>query len=175
MNERIIKLQEFVKYKHGKQVRKYTGEPYYNHVFNVSQIAKDYVEFGEEIGLCHDLFEDTDCTKNELANFLLSIGYNANETHGICFSVEELTDMYTSEAFPKDNREQRKRHERARLSNISIVSQTVKYADIIDNCSTIFKYDPNFSKIYLREKQELLSVMDNGNKDLWNIAYDIIF
>ena len=48
MNERIIKLQEFVKYKHEKQVRKYTGEPYYNHVFNVAHIAKGCVEFGED-------------------------------------------------------------------------------------------------------------------------------
>ena len=47
MNERIIKLQEFVKYKHEKQVRKYTGEPYYNHVFNVAHIAKGCVELAK--------------------------------------------------------------------------------------------------------------------------------
>ena len=174
MEQRIERLKEFVKYKHYGQKRKYTNEPYYNHLENVALMADEYVALGLEVGLCHDLLEDTNCSPSELAMFLLSIGYSAYETQRIVFMVIELTDVYTNKVDPKYNRSVRKELERKRLSNISEDSQTVKYCDIIDNCSTIFKYDPNFSKIYLKEKQELLSVMDKGDKDLWEEAYDIV-
>lgn len=175
MTNRIKSLQEFVAMKHEGQVRKYTGEPYFNHVYNVSQIAKKYAELGEEIGLCHDLFEDTDCGEGELAMFLIHNLYYSFEAEFIVRSVCALTDQYTHEAYPHVNREGRKMLEIERLSTISPVAQTVKYADIIDNCSTIFKYDPNFANVYLKEKQELLGVMREGNSVLWNKAYKLVY
>lgn len=175
MIERIKILQDFVSMKHEGQVRKYTGEPYFNHVYNVSQIAKKYAELGEEIGLCHDLFEDTDCGDGELAMFLIHNWYYSFEAEFIVRSVFSLTDQYTHEAYPHVNREGRKMLEIERLSTISPIAQTVKYADIIDNCSTIFEHDPNFAKVYMKEKQDLLNVMREGNVDLWDIAYNLTF
>ena len=173
-DERIQKLIEFVKYYHRGQKRKYTNEPYYVHLENVGLMACEYIFLGMEVGLCHDLLEDTNCTPKELAMFLLSIGYGSYETDRIVSMVIELTDVYTNKIYPEYNRKVRKELERKRLSEISEYSQTVKYCDIIDNCKTIFKYDPNFSKIYLKEKQELLLVMNKGDKDLLEEVYEII-
>lgn len=174
MLNRLTILQDFVKLKHEGQLRKYTGEPYYNHLYNVSQIAKGKGHLAEEIGLCHDLLEDTNCSEDELTLCLISIGYYTNECYFIVSCVKELTDKYTHEAYPHINRTERKRLEIDRLSKISITSQTVKYADIIDNCSTIFANDPNFSKVYLKEKQELLGVMREGDSELWQRAFSIV-
>ena len=168
------RLQNFVQYKHRNQMRKYTGVPYYFHLNNVSTIASECSYSLGKIGLCHDLLEDTNCTENELAVFLLSIGYDLGETDFIVSCVVELTDEFTKDKYPELNRADRKKRERERLSGISPSAQTVKYADIIDNCRDIVENDPNFSKVYLEECSLLLETMDKGNKDLYKIALEMI-
>lgn len=168
------RLENFVQYKHRNQKRKYTGSPYYVHLRKVASIASEYRYSVGSVGLCHDLLEDTDCTENELAVFLLSIGYGVSETDFIVKSVVELTDEFTKEKYPELNRAERKERERNRLSGISPSSQTVKYADIIDNCRDIVANDPNFSKVYLEECSLLLETMNKGNKDLYKIALETI-
>ena len=51
-------------------------------------------------------------------------------------------------------------------------AQTIKLADIIDNTCTIEWYDPEFAKVYLAEKLELLEVLKAGNSKLWDMAND---
>lgn len=61
------KLFEFVKEKHLGQQRKYTNKPYHNHCLNVAEtISTKKILVGVETALCHDLFEDTNCTHQEL-------------------------------------------------------------------------------------------------------------
>lgn len=49
-------LLAFVGLHHYPQKRKYTGEPYIVHLVAVAEMAEKYgLEFGYEIGLCHDL------------------------------------------------------------------------------------------------------------------------
>lgn len=164
-------LLAFVHISHFPQKRKYTGEPYTNHLRNVAEMAEKYVLYlGFEIGLCHDLFEDTNVSAKELADYLLRIGYNSEQTAFIVNGVIDLTDVYTSEAYPNLNRKARKQLECERLSLISANSQSIKYCDLIDNTSSITKHDPSFAKVYLREKFDLLRVMDVGDNDLYNLA-----
>lgn len=170
LNNKQEELFEFVKEKHKGQVRKYTGEPYHNHLYNVAEIVSNLGEEYIEVALCHDLFEDTDCGYEELFNKLFSIGYDENSAFNIRYSALELTDEFTKENFPDMNRENRKIHEAIRLSNISEFAQTVKYADLIDNTKSIVECDKQFSKVYLKEKRFILSIMDKGNKQLYNKA-----
>ena len=161
LDERQMKLLEFVKDKHGDQKRKYTFEPYWTHVVSVATIVSKFVKhgFAVEVALCHDLLEDTECSSAELFQFFVNIGYTENQALSIGARVEELTDMFTKENCPELNREERKKAEANRLGLISSVAQSVKYADLIDNTSTIVMYDHGFAKVYLKEKLDILNPM----------------
>lgn len=163
-------LFEFVKLKHGDQKRKYTGDPYYTHLEVVAELASHYEHsypFVYEVALCHDLFEDTSCTFEDLKPFLLSIGYADVDANVISYAVADLTDVYTTVRFPGMNRKARKMKEAIRLGRVDSWVQSIKYADLIDNTKSIVQYDPNFAKIYLEEKRFLLSKMRDGNIDLF--------
>lgn len=166
LTERQEKLLQFVKEKHGEQVRKYTGEPYWYHLVSVAEIVSKYASDGIEIALCHDLFEDTKCMESELTKCLLEAGYSQEEATNIYIGAIELTDNFISERYPQFNREQRKIREAERLGKISPLSQSVKYADLIDNTSSIVKYDKGFAVKYLQEKIRVLDKMRNGNINL---------
>lgn len=168
MNSRQIKLLEFVRQAHEGQVRNYTGEPYFNHVLNVAMASK-FLALGFEIGLCHDLLEDTKTTEHQLRAILYSF-YTMSETEFIVRGVIELTDVYTKESYPELNRKQRKELEFKRLSEVHPIVQSVKYCDLIDNMASIKYHDPKFYKVYVKEKKELISVMKEGNKELLEIC-----
>lgn len=169
-------LFTFVSDCHGDQKRKYTDEPYTNHLLSVAEIVAsvDDTPGLTEIALCHDLFEDTLCDYNALDEHLKDIGYEYKQRVFICLGVHALTDQFTSENYPKVNRATRKKEEADRLGRIDPIYQTVKLADLIDNSSSIFERDPNFAKIYLREKQRILGVMVNGNSVLYQRCQDIV-
>lgn len=89
--------------------------------------------------------------------------------------VLELVKWVTDISSMKDgNREKRKKIDRMHIGSAPSEAQTIKLSDLIDNSLTITKYDPDFSKIYLKEKRLLLEVLTKGNKNLWNIANDIL-
>jgi (p)ppGpp synthase/HD superfamily hydrolase len=161
------KLIEFVKQQHGDQVRKYTGEPYFNHLLAVAEMADCKCDYGFEIGLCHDLLEDTSCTDLELYTFLQNNGYNIEASEVILKAVVELTDIYTAENSPELNRKHRKHLEALRLHQIGYEAQTVKYCDLIDNGDSIALHDPSFAKVYLKEKSEILEGMNAGDYELY--------
>ena len=163
LTNRQQRLFDFVKWYHASQLRKYTGDPYWTHLFSVADIASKYkIKFGTEISLCHDLLEDTECTYNQLVDFLFHLRYPAVDAVFIGNSVHELTDQYTHYKYPNMNREARKHAEAERLIGISANSQSVKYADIIDNTSSIVQYDPGFAAIYLPEIGKIIYRMNKG-------------
>jgi len=167
LTDQQTRLFEYVKQFHADQVRKYTGEPYYNHLYSVAEIVSEYVPNTIEIALCHDLLEDTPCTSEALSNALKYIGYSAAYTTSIIQGVLKLTDEYTHEKYPDMNRAERKYQEAYRLSFVGDLIQSIKYADIIDNTKSIVQHDLNFSKVYLKECVTLLHRMRNGNIDLF--------
>lgn len=175
LTARQEKLFEFVKKQHGNQVRKYTGEPYYNHLYSVASIVSEYeIKQGViEIALCHDLFEDTGCHFHQLSRVLYSIGYSPEVVRFIIRGVFALTDQYVTEKYPHLNRERRKTLEAKRLGGIDPIYQSIKYADLIDNTSSIVERDAKFAVHYLREKKEILSIMTYGNPMLHSLASEI--
>lgn len=172
LTERQFALLDFVKSQHGSQERKYTKEPYWKHLVSVAEIVQKYTtdEFSLEVALCHDLFEDTSCTEFDLSAELLKIGYKHPLAMKIVEGVWALTDVYTSSAYPSINRAERKRTEALRLGSIPAFAQTIKYADLLDNTESIVQYDLSFARVYLREKQQILEQMKNGDTQLYNLC-----
>ncbi len=121
-----------------------------------------------EIALCHDLIEDTTANYSDLKYELNDRGYNQAEIENIMTGVKDLTDVYVHEDYPSLNRQKRKALEATRLIETSAHSQTVKYADVIDNTTSIVEHDEGFARIYLREVTNYLYKLDRGNKQLYS-------
>ena len=177
-------VTEFAAKAHGTQLRKYTGEPYILHPIAVCGIVGEYTnDLPTLIGaLLHDVLEDTtddiERTKNEIREFLrgLSIKYKIDPA-AFEIIVEkslriiiELTDVFTTEAYPNLNRKERKRREVLRMAIISIEAQNVKYADIIHNSPSIIENDKDFTPVFIEECSKKLDVMTDGNSVLRQLA-----
>lgn len=177
LTDREQKVWEFVQDRHKDQVRKYTGEPYTNHLWEVAEIVYPYIEDDTmvPVALMHDILEDTDTSTGDILVMLKDAGYDYETSKDIIKGVLALTDVYTSEARPDLNRKGRKELECERLSLIKSKWQSIKYCDIVSNTSTITRYDRDFAKIYLDEKENILDKMDSGNKKLWYLAKSYIF
>lgn len=167
-------LLEYVKDCHGDQKRKYTGEPYWNHVYAVAEIVSFFHPEALEIALCHDLLEDTFVDAPELLRSLISIGYSNEDSIRIVSCVNDLTDVYTKENFPKLNRKERKKLESERLGKVNFISQSIKYADLIDNTKSIVEHDSGFAKVYLSEKRDILNQMRDGNPELLRMCEEAL-
>lgn len=146
------------------QRRKYTNAPYIMHPEAVAGLV-------ESVGSCtvemicaawlHDVLEDTKVQTSDIDRFF------GGE---IGTMVYRLTDV----GHEAGNRAKRKAIDRQRLSESSAAVQTIKVADLIDNTSTIVKFDPEFAKVYLREKRELLDVLQDADKGLWSAAHGLL-
>jgi (p)ppGpp synthase/HD superfamily hydrolase len=175
MDAVLEQIRDFADKAHGEQKRKYTPERYIVHPVRVMQLCTRYT--GElpllAAALLHDVLEDTPVTKKELLQFLLTI-MKEEEAKTTTKLVDELTDVYTKTAYPRWNRRKRKAKESARIRNTSGESQTVKYADIIDNCKEIVEHDPDFAGVFLWECKSLLQVMNNGDAALRQEAVETV-
>ena len=165
MDWTLLEAVKFAQAAHEGQQRKYTHEPYINHCLNVMQLVSMATTDTEMIAaaVLHDTIEDTSVDYNVLRRKFGS---------GVANLVVELTDVYT---LPEHgNRKVRKEKEKDRLATISHRAQTIKLADLIDNTSTISKYDKSFAKVYMNEKLQLLEVLKEGDNFLWDAAYKIV-
>lgn len=144
------------------QRRKYTEKPYYLHPQAVAATVMEHggTENMIAAALLHDVLEDTQVLPIDLAQEF--------NTH-VMTLVYELTDQFTDPAY--GNRAYRKSLETARLTGISPEAQTIKYADLIDNTRSIVEYDPDFAKVYLPEKRQILNSMTAGDPKLWRKAW----
>lgn len=184
---RIEQAQQFAHEAHDsiKQVRKYTGQPYWVHTDEVARLVasvgllnipmaatseiEDRANIVEDM-VCaahlHDVLEDV-MPLNPLyddAAIVKKFGSN------VAALVVALTDVYTKENFPQLNRAERKRLERERISHTSRDAKTIKLADLISNTKSIVADDPDFARVYLDEKLALLPYLVEGNATLLNEA-----
>jgi (p)ppGpp synthase/HD superfamily hydrolase len=123
--------------------------------------------------LLHDVLEDTPVRKDEMHDFLRSV-MNAHDADQAMHLVVELTDVYTKAKYRQWNRRKRREKEAVRLSQVSADAQTIKYADIIDNCIDIVKADPDFASVFLRECKMLMDKMTRGNAELRQQAIEVV-
>jgi len=154
----IMEALAFAIAAHGEQKRKYTGEPYVNHVVAVARTVQALDGSDEMIAaaLLHDVLEDTATTYVELVD---KFGRKVADL------VLELTDRFDNPVL-HGNRATRKALERARLAQASPAAQTIKLADMLDNSASIMTYDPAFAKVYLPEKIALFKVLTKADQRL---------
>ena len=151
---------------HGKQERKYTGEPYWKHLAEVAGIVSTvacrdrwYYTRDEMIVVAwlHDTLEDTNASGRDIERLF---GYTVFE------GVKMLTDCDRSFG----NRAARKAKDRERLFCAEDWIQTVKVADLISNTGSIVKHDASFARVYLDEKEALLDVLTEADDYLLALA-----
>lgn len=171
----LEKIKDFADKAHGDQQRKYSPERYIVHPVRVMQTCAAYTTKLPVLAaaLLHDVLEDTPVTKEGLQQFLEGV-MTEEEARQTTTLVVELSDVYTKEAHPRWNRKKRKAKEAERIAKTSEDSQTVKYADIVDNCREIVQHDPDFARVFLRECKGLLAVMPKGNEELYSKAKETV-
>ena len=150
--EIVAHARHFAEVAHADQFRKYTGDAYVVHTRAVAGLVATVTQSPIAVAAAHlhDAVEDTAVTLD-----------NIERAFGV--SVADLVYWLTDPVGRTGNRKQRKTEDRDRLARASALAQTIKLADLIDNTSTIVRYDPAFARIYLREKAELLKVLTRGD------------
>ncbi|NDJ55848.1 bifunctional (p)ppGpp synthetase/guanosine-3',5'-bis(diphosphate) 3'-pyrophosphohydrolase [Enterobacteriaceae bacterium 4M9] len=147
------------------QRRKYTAQPYIVHPAAVAELVRSVMPDDEALlaaAWLHDTVEDTATTPGDIA---ARFGDD----------VAQLVVMLTNPTTPATlNRAQRKRLHFAHTAQACPRAQTVKLADIIDNTREILRYDPDFARIYLLEKQLQLEALTRGSGHLYQKAHGII-
>lgn len=147
------------------QKRKYTGEPYWHHPLEVSQIVKEIHpenQFMIAAAWLHDVVEDTEISIETI---------QAEFGPRVAKMVEEVTDVSKPE---NGNRAVRKAIDREHLAGASYEGKTIKLADMIANTSSILEHDPEFAKVYMAEKRALLEVLKDGHPNLFKWAQSIV-
>lgn len=151
----------FAREVHKDQRRKYTNNPYVDHLAEVAGIIATSVsrdvpaEIQIAVAWLHDCVEDQSVAVDHLANL-----FGSHVARG----VQCLSDMETG------NRAARKALSRARLATAPGWVQTIKCADLISNTSSIVMHDPKFAAVYLEEKRLLLDVLTKADPRLVGVA-----
>lgn len=157
----IERARLFAETKHAAQKRKYTGEPYFNHLLQVATLVEAFGGTDEQIAAAflHDVVEDQGVP-------LATIG----EVFGA--EVMGLVDDLTDPSKPHDgNRAARKAIDLAHTASASPAAKSIKLADLISNTMSIGRYDQNFAKVYLAEKTKALEVLTDADiPALWDLA-----
>jgi len=166
MSDLTQRAREFAFDVHNKieHKRKYTGDPYTNHLEQVAQLVASVVDDEAMIAAAylHDSVEDTDTTVEEL---------RAAFGDEVAYLVSFLSDI----SKPEDgNRAFRKRLDREHTARGDARVHTIKLADLIDNSSSIQEHDARFAEVYMREKKQLLEVLTDGHPVLFDRADTIV-
>nr|AMP56848.1 HD domain protein [uncultured bacterium] len=150
---------DFAHQAHGLQKRKYTEEPYINHLERVANLVKSVPHTPTMVcaAYLHDVLKHTTVSPKTIRR---------NFGKEVALLVDELTDEFTKEAYPHLNRRWRKKKEAERMSKINWGTQTIKLADILDNLPGIVEHDLKFAKTYVREVEVLLENLQDGDASL---------
>jgi hypothetical protein len=159
----VDRAREFASAAHGAvgQLRKYSGQPYEEHLRRVAELVADVTDDAEMIAAAwlHDVVEDTPTTIEEIERRF---------GPGVRALVDALTDV----SRPQDgNRAARKALDRAHLAKAPARAQTVKLADLIDNCQDICKHNLRFGRVFVGEMAGLLGVLTAGDETLRKRAH----
>jgi (p)ppGpp synthase/HD superfamily hydrolase len=170
----VQRASAFAAAKHIKQKRKYTGEPYWNHLHEVASLVKSVNQPAHVIAAAylHDTVEDTPTTNDEIKKkFGAKVAQLVHEVTDQSMSMfNKKGDNYYNSEGKLMNREARKKIDREHLAKASSEGATIKLADFISNTKSIAKHDPHFAKRYLAEKAAILPHLKHGNPKLYKMA-----
>ena len=156
----------FAREAHKDQRRKYTNNPYTDHLAEVAGIVATVAKEVSRNQWCdpqcmiavawlHDCMEDQGVKKRDLED-----KFDLVVAHGVFL----LSDLDTG------NRADRKVASRTRLAGVDGWVQTIKVADLISNTASIVQHDPKFAAVYLEEKRLLLDVLTKAEPRLMSIS-----
>lgn len=155
----------FARQVHRAQQRKYTGNPYSDHLAEVAGIVATVAADAEgvfntpeimiAIAWLHDSMEDQGVSMKMLTRKFGPV---------VSAGVSVLSDM------EQGNRAERKAASRIRLAAAPGWVQSIKCADLISNTSSIVRHDPKFAVTYLEEKRLLLDVLTKADPRLLAMA-----
>lgn len=156
----------FARDKHKGQFRKYSGNPYADHLAEVAGIVSTVplsigwpsLQVVLATAWLHDVYEDQGVTP---------AGIEPIFGTQVSLGVSWLSDM------EEGNRAERKALSRNRLAAAPAWVQTIKCADLISNTSSIVKNDPKFAVTYLAEKRAMLAVLTKADPQLWRLASEL--
>ncbi len=162
MKDIIARARQFATEAHQRidQRRKYTNQPYQEHLKSVAALVAEVADDPEMIAAAwlHDTVEDTPATFGDL-----------ERTFGP--AIRDLVAQLTDVSKPSDgNRTVRKAIDRRHAGQASARAKTVKLADLVDNCRDICRHDASFARVYLAEAAALLDVLDAGDARLYRRA-----
>lgn len=145
---------------HAAQRRKYTNNPYTDHLAEVAGIVASVAppersDLMVSVAWLHDCVEDQGVTVTNL---------RGEFGDAVADGVRLLSDL------EKGNRAERKSMSRDRLANAPGWVQTIKCADLISNTSSIVIHDPKFAAVYLEEKRLLLARLTDADPRLLALA-----
>jgi (p)ppGpp synthase/HD superfamily hydrolase len=163
MSDLAYRAMMFAREAHKAQRRKYTNNPYSDHLAEVAGIVAALGwPYGDShpstmiaVAWLHDVVED-----QGVHGIYLEREFGPMVRHGVML----LSDLETG------NRAERKAASRARLAAAPPWVQTIKCADLISNTSSIVMHDPKFAVTYLEEKRLLLDVMTKADSRLLELA-----
>jgi hypothetical protein len=90
----------------------------------------------------------------------------------VSMSAEALANARKAKHPILSNREARKHMDHEHLKRASEGGQNIKMADLVSNTKSIVAHDPNFAKVYLKEKRSILSKIDKAHPKLKKLAMD---
>jgi (p)ppGpp synthase/HD superfamily hydrolase len=158
----VFEAMKFSAEAHKDQKRKFTGNPYFNHLSEVAGIVRTVQSTSDIVQAAawlHDSVEDQNVDPEEIEKI---------------FGIHVRTAVVALSDLEVGSREERKRLSRERLSKQPGWIQDIKVADIISNCSSVAMHDPEFAVKYLAEKRLMLDVLRNANPELIKFARKII-
>jgi (p)ppGpp synthase/HD superfamily hydrolase len=167
----IIQAASFAAQAHKDQKRKYSGEPYINHPLRVAAILEDlhFPQFAIAAALLHDVVED--CNVGEL-DLLKEFGHDITRT---VMGVTNPSQTIYPEGSPnRPNRAARKAMDREWLAKGDYFIHSLKLADMIDNLASILEEDKDFAHVYVKEKKQLLPLLQNGHIGLYKQVEKIL-
>jgi (p)ppGpp synthase/HD superfamily hydrolase len=150
---------------HQGQVRKYCGSPYIVHPQDVVNILRRHGYNDDHMfaaAWLHDVVEDTEISQPVLETYF---------PDPTCVLVYWLTNPSTPQ---HGNRRQRKEIDRNHLQAASAKAQNVKCADVISNAPSIRTNDPDFWKVWSREKRELLTCTTRADQAILDEAWSAV-
>lgn len=172
MHEEMVSAEamRFAMKCHAKQKRNYTGEQYYIHCSEVvGALVPILLSHGYDlyiidkacaIAWLHDVIEDCGETK---------VTVRAKFGPVVAEGVYQLSEMDKV-----GNRDERKRKVRQRLSEATMIIQTIKALDCWSNGISISKHDPDFFVVFSKEIDLLLNAMTNTAPQAVEMVREII-
>ena len=158
----VERAREFATRGHPRidHLRRFSRQPYDIHLRNVAELVATVTEDPAVIAAAwlHDTVENTPATLDEIER---EFGPE------LANLISELTDV----SRPGDgNRARRRAIDMDHTAKASGPAQTVKLADLIDNCRNIVKNDPRLARAHLNDLAALLEVLTKGDKTLFQRA-----